>query len=227
MSVHAAPGWFGKLAMLGDFASRRLDTDWVRSCDQWLSGSVQASQQALGQRWLQTYLGSPVWRFAWAPPVVDDQWWFGVLLPSCDSVGRYFPLVIVQPRPAAPADRIGLDHLELWWAHLARAGLTTLADGATHESFEDLLHQAPPWPGSGAGAWLRPSSANGRQRFSVATGAGACEIFGGLAGSLLLQRLSGATIWWPMVNAEGTGTCTVVQGLPSSDSFASLLTGEW
>ena len=98
MAHHATPGWFGKLSMLGDFASRRLDPAWIESCDRWLSASMQASQQQLGHDWLQTYLSAPVWRFAWAPGVVDQQWWFGVLMPSCDNVGRYFPLLIAQAR---------------------------------------------------------------------------------------------------------------------------------
>jgi type VI secretion system protein ImpM len=227
MSAEGAPGWYGKVSMLGDFASRRLDADWVRSCDQWLSTCVQASQRALGERWLQSYLAAPVWRFAWAPQVIDDRWWFGVLLPSCDNVGRYFPLVIAQSRIAPPMDRIALDHLELWWSHIARAGLSTLADGATQDAFEDLLDNTPPWPGSGAGPWLRPGAVPGRQRFVVAPGAGASELAGGLAGAVLLHRLVGATLWWPVANPGEVGSCTLVQGLPTTDAFASLLTGEW
>jgi len=227
MPADDPPGWYGKLAMLGDFASRRLDAAWVRSCDEWLSAGVQASQSALGGRWLQTYLAAPVWRFAWAPQVVDDRWWFGVLLPSCDNVGRYFPLLIAQSRASPPADRIALDHLDLWWSHLARAGLSTLIDGATQDAFEDMLESAPPWPGSGAGPWLRPVGASGRQRFAVASGAGASELANGLAGAALLQRLEGASLWWAVADPGAAGNCTVLRGLPTADAFASLLTGEW
>jgi len=227
MAADDAPGWYGKLAMLGDFASRRLDAGWVRSCDQWLSACVQASQRALGERWLQAYLAAPVWRFAWAPQVIDESWWFGVLLPSCDNVGRYFPLVIAQSRPAAPLDRFALDHLDLWWSHLARAGSATLLDRATQEGFEDALSNAPPWPGSGGGPWLRTLGANGRARYAVTAGAGASELAGGLAGAALLQRLAGASLWWPVAEPGSAGHCTLAQGLPSPDAFASLLTAEW
>ena len=50
MTAHA-PGWFGKLGMLGDFASRRLQPQWVRDCDRWLAECVSGSAQALGERW--------------------------------------------------------------------------------------------------------------------------------------------------------------------------------
>src|SRR3954470_21220148 len=85
-------GWYGKLAGLGDFAQRRLPPEWVGACDHWLSGAMRGAREQLGVRWLDIYLTAPVLRFAWAPGVVDPQWWFGVLMPSCDSVGRYFPL---------------------------------------------------------------------------------------------------------------------------------------
>lgn len=227
MPVDDAPGWYGKLAMLGDFASRRLDATWVRSCDQWLSACVQASQRALGERWLPAYLAAPVWRFAWAPQLIDARWWFGVLLPSCDNVGRYFPLVIVQARAAAPADRIAFDHLDLWWSYLARTGSATLADHATQEAFEDALHGAPPWPGSGGSPWLRPQPADGRQRYALAAGAGPAEIVAGLAAGVLAQRLAGCSLWWPHARPGVAASCTLTQGLPSPEAFSALLTGEW
>jgi type VI secretion system ImpM family protein len=92
-----APGWFGKLSMLGDFASRRLSSDWIRPCDEWLSASLRTSQERLGERWLATYLATPVWRFAWAPGIVDGHWWFGILMPVATRSAA-FPLVVAQQR---------------------------------------------------------------------------------------------------------------------------------
>ncbi|MBZ8142792.1 type VI secretion system-associated protein TagF [Rubrivivax gelatinosus] len=146
MAADAAPGWFGKLAMLGDFASRRLDPGCVRTCDQWLSAGLQASRQALGERWVQAYLAAPAWRFAWGPGIVDARWWFGVLMPSCDSVGRYYPLLVAQARARPPADRIALDHLELWWRQLLHAGLTSLGDGAAEGLAQRLAGASAWWP---------------------------------------------------------------------------------
>lgn len=228
MNLHDAPGWFGKLATQGDFASRRLPPEWVQACDRWLSECVSSSKRQLGDGWLETYLNAPVWRFAWAPGVVDDQWWFGVLMPSCDNVGRYFPIVIVQPRTHAPVDRIGLNHLDLWWAHLARAALDTLAEGATLEAFEAALHDAPPWPSA---ASMQPmaalTSAIGRWRQAVPAGATLGEISHALAAGELQQRLSQASFWWPLWPSAHAGSCTVVAGLPPPQAFAEMLVGAW
>src|ERR1700692_2160948 len=53
------------------------------------------SQTALGEAWLDVFLTSPLWRFALASGVVGAPVWAGLLLPSVDRVGRYFPLTIV------------------------------------------------------------------------------------------------------------------------------------
>lgn len=227
MSASNAPGWFGKLSMLGDFASRRLEPSWVQSCDQWLSAGVRASQEALGERWLATYLAAPVWRFAWGPGVVDARWWFGVLMPSCDSVGRYFPLLIVQPRAQPPLDRVALDHLELWWAHQARCGLATLADGATLQAFEDALAQGPPWPAARHRFLTRVAASSGRESHQLAAGAALVDIAGSLAAAALVQRLDAASAWWSVDDSGAGGRFTLAAGMPPSQAFAEMLTGRW
>ncbi len=218
------PGWFGKISCLGDFASRRLTTQWVSGCDDWLSRCISHSQAQQGARWLPTYLAAPVWRFAWGPQVADDQWWFGLLMPSCDSVGRYFPLVVAQSRSLPPDDRFAFAHLDLWWSHLARACLATLADGASVERFEAALLEAPPWSAVRASS-LRTQALPGAQRWLLPPG----EDLGGLAHSLaalsLRERLQGQTLWWPWRPDDQPGQCTLAPGLPTVELFNEMLLG--
>ena len=136
------PGWFGKLACLGDFASRRLPPEFLRACDTWLSRGVEASRARLGERWLDTYLTGPLWRFAWAPDVVDARWWFGVMMPSVDNVGRYFPLLVALPHADAPHCGAAVDALERWFGEVSQAALGTLQPAATLDRFEYELHAA-------------------------------------------------------------------------------------
>jgi len=222
-----APGWFGKLIVMGDFASRRLEPVWTQGCDRWLSESIRASQHALGERWLEHYLSAPVWRFAWAPGVVGNEWWFGVLMPSCDSVGRYFPLVIAQSRPLPPADRFALEHLDLWWSYLAKAALATLADNASLEGFENTLEHAPPWPTNRTPTWASPLPGTANERYTIATNAALVDVAANLAGLGLQQRLQGCSVWWPLAGPQAAGTCTVHRGLPAAAAFAELLTGRF
>lgn len=227
MTPQAAAGWFGKVAMLGDFASRRLAPGWVQACDRWLSDGMDTSRGRLGDAWLPTYLSAPLWRFAWAPGVLDTQWWFGVLMPSSDNVGRYFPLVVAQPRPVPPVDRFSLDHLDLWWLHVANAALDTLAEGAQLATFEEALQQAPPWPMAIQPAQVHVLPAGERERITVERGHTLDAFLHGLATTSLLERLQGCSLWSPHAGPEAGLACTLLSGLPTPDAFADLLTGRW
>lgn len=224
------PGWYGKLSSLGDFAHRRLSAQWLESCDGWLSRSIAASRERLGERWLEVYLTAPLWRFAWGPGVVDARWWFGVLMPSCDNVGRYFPLLVCQARQRAPADRIALDHLELWYDHLAAAALQTLRTPATLERFEAALRDAPPWPTPHAGAAAAVSSGatpgSGGLRYALSANGSLAQSVQRVAVHELHARLAGCTLWWAAEHDKG-GAISVVRGLPEAASFAELLGGQW
>lgn len=223
MSARTSPGWFGKITAVGDFASRRLSDDWVRTCDQWLSQLLTAMRAQLGDRWLAAYLAAPLCRFTWGPGVIDSSWWFGVLMPSCDNVGRYFPLVIAQARSEPPADRIALDHLDLWWGHLARAAMQTLVEGATLEAFESDLLQAPLWPGAGPLRAARPVMASVGEQYMVPAQASTGDLAHALAASLLQRHLHGASLWWPLGQDAEPGRCTVLRGLPVAADFIGML----
>lgn len=223
MATQAAPGWFGKITAVGDFASRRLPDDWVQPCDRWLSQVLAAMREQLGERWLAAYLSAPLWRFAWGPGVVDASWWFGVLMPSCDNVGRYFPLVAAQARGEPPADRIALDHLELWWGHVGRAMMQTLAEGATLEEFEHALALAPPWPAAGPLRAARPVPAVIGEQYAVPPEASVGEFAHGLAAAHLRQHLNGASLWWPLAGDAESGRCTIMRGLPQAADFVAML----
>ena len=99
MSTQIEVGLYGKLPSHGDFLRRRVSDAFVRVWDEWLQECIAASRSALGERWLDVYLTSPVWRFgadagAFGPaPVV------GLMAPSVDRVGRYFYLTLVAELP--------------------------------------------------------------------------------------------------------------------------------
>ncbi|KQP22408.1 type VI secretion system-associated protein TagF [Pseudorhodoferax sp. Leaf267] len=203
------PGWYGKLAMLGDFAQRRLPDDVVRACDQWLATTMHALPQVLGERWPWGYLEAPLLRFACAPGVFDADWWFGVLMPSCDNVGRYFPLWIAQPCAGPPQDAAGLDRLAQWYEALVRAAVHTLEDGASVVQFEAQLADITPWHAAGGKACDPQSLAVALALLSIHARA---------------PRLDGCTFWWPTTRQSGRAVpLRVVRSFPSVEALAQLL----
>lgn len=126
----AAPGWYGKLPSLGDFASRRLPPSFIQPWDDWLASGLHYSKCLLQADWLDIYLTAGVWRFVLGAGVLDANAYAGILLPSVDRVGRYFPLTIASAfAPDSPTAQGRID--EHWMNTLeqaARAGLSQ-ADG--------------------------------------------------------------------------------------------------
>ena len=232
------PGWHGKLPALGDFASRRLGPEFIEPWDGWLAAGLHALRSAGDGDWLQHYLASPSWRFLLQPGVLPGgragvgadaapgaQAWAGVLMPSVDRVGRYFPLTLAQPLGSAALDVQQLQ--SLWrrltaWDDLAR---DALHDDWTAEQLEAELHRhhaahghlaaaaaAAPEPGAAAAGEL-PRDAG--QAMPVA---GARDAATAMLAQLQPQawQLSHGCSWWQAVPDEGPARLWLVRGLPSS-----------
>lgn len=150
------PGWYGKLPSLGDFASRRLTPLFVEPWDRWLATGLAAWRES-DEAWLDAFLAAPTWRFALGAglPFEQSPGYAGVLMPSVDRVGRYFPLTVVRARRAfeEQAPQSWLEALE----GLAVAALNDdwNADRFDAElgSLEDADDAGPLWPAEGRTLW--------------------------------------------------------------------------
>ncbi len=143
-------GWFGKLPALGDFASRRLDPAFIQAWDDWLGVGLAALKRE--PDWPAAYLASPSWRFLLAAGVLPGapgrSAWAGVLMPSVDRVGRYFPLTLALPLPALPADAASAGSVWQWLRRLDDTAAGALQEDWSIEVLERALQQLPaPDPG--------------------------------------------------------------------------------
>src|SRR5690606_25700162 len=99
----------------GDFVGRRLPADFVGPWDAWLQSAMATSRNALGSEWLDVYLTSPLWRFALSPGACGAAGHVGVVMPSVDNVGRYFPLTAAAPRDGQSAALAEAAVLDDWY----------------------------------------------------------------------------------------------------------------
>lgn len=157
MAISSLPGWYGKLPSLGDFASRRLPPLFVEPWDRWLAAGF-ASWRQNDEAWIDAFLVAPTWRFALGAGVPFDQspGYAGVLMPSVDRVGRYFPLTVVRPRAPHEAEAPAA-----WLQALEGLAVAALNDDWSVERFDTELGKlndaatdtGPAWPGAGRTLW--------------------------------------------------------------------------
>lgn len=135
------PGWFGKLPGMGDFGQRRLPPRFRAVWDEWLQNGLQ-HLRAGREDWVAHYLHAPIWFFALGADVMSPSPWVGVLMPSVDSVGRYFPLTIAIE--LVPGNEASTTHqmarVHQWWLRSARAGLAALDSNMDAAGFDLFLH---------------------------------------------------------------------------------------
>ena len=154
------PGWHGKLPSLGDFASRRLPPDFLAAWDGWLAAGLQQLRERDPAGWLDAYLATPTRRFLLMPGVLPGalpgdlgaQAWAGVLMPSVDRVGRYFPFTLVQAIPPLRAGPTQLQSLWHWLGRLDELAADALQDDWAIDRLEaELARMAGPALGGGGG----------------------------------------------------------------------------
>ena len=147
--AHEPPGWHGKLPSLGDFASRRLAPAFLAPWDDWLATGLQQLRERNACGWLTDYLAAPSRRFLLMPGVLPgaagSQAWAGILMPSVDRVGRYFPFTIAQAVQPLPATVTQMQSLWFWLARLDELAADALQDDWSIDHLEaELARMAGP-----------------------------------------------------------------------------------
>lgn len=224
----APPGWHGKLPTLGDFVSRRLEAPFIEAWDGWLAAGMLALREAHPETWLEAYLGSPSWRFLLMPGVLPGaagaQGWAGVLMPSVDRVGRYFPLTLVQAlgdRPASTQQMQGLWH---WLARLDDLARDALHEDWTAERLEQELAGMATADLAAVEGPARPMPVAAGELVELRPGPAVdmAALIGVEAQSAWAERARGCA-WWFAQPDEGPPRLLVSRGLPEARALGRLL----
>lgn len=207
------PGWHGKLPSLGDFASRRLEPAFVEAWDGWLAAGLLRLREARPEAWLEAYLASPSWRFLLMPGVLPlPGAWAGVLMPSVDRVGRYFPFTIALPLGETPATTRQMGELWHWLGRLDELAGDALQDDWTVDRLEDELARMH---GPELGAELPALSVPAEPGGVVALAAGAADTIGAEAQALWRAAAAGRAYWYASTDLVGQ-RLLVSRGLPAA-----------
>jgi len=215
--------YFGKLPCAGDFVQYNLSGSLGAGWDQWLQNSVLASQQALGEHWLNYFLVAPWWRFSIMPSIINEQAWIGLWCPSVDKVGRYFPFTFLQPLDSSQFALDALLHNATWFDALEDTVARVFDQSLDFDGFKQAFLELPEAePGQPQVTDLDNLS------FEVPnTGAGPFQVVSRYCAALLKGLDSPQSFWW----SEGStwvGPRLVSCGkLPRFQSFTAFLDGRW
>ncbi len=230
-------GLFGKLPSHGDFLRRRASDGFVDAWDAWLRECLAESRAALGERWLDVYLTSPAWRFVCAAGTCGPDPVIGLMVPSVDRVGRYFPLTLVANLPhdvnliaATTASAAFFDRAE-------RLVIETLAaEDIDFERFDEqvfALGDALESIALPPRVVLDPGEAGmvgeGGQSWQIPIGSAAelARVFEQLLSQRLSSMYDPLGLWWTEGSSAVEPSCLIARGLPRPNTFGALLDGSW
>jgi type VI secretion system protein ImpM len=222
------PGWHGKLPSLGDFASRRLPHEFVEIWDRWLAEGLSTLREAAPETWLEGYLASPIWRFLLMPRALPgplgDQGWTGVLMPSVDRAGRYFPFTVAWPLPRLPGTTDDFTALHRWLRQVDDLAADALQDDWTVPQLEAELERlrAPALPAAQArhAATVLPATETCAS-FAIDSAANVTARIAEDALGIWQTAASGQALWWCEPGAD-PGRLVVTRGLPGGRQIGVL-----
>lgn len=223
----SAPGYHGKLPARGDFITRRLPRSFVDVWDNWLQQAVASSRDSLGEAWLDAYLTGPIWRFVLPRGTCGEQAVAGLIMPSVDSVGRYFPMTIAALLPGRPNPFAMASEAESWFDGAEELALSGLAQGFRLESLDEgLLALGAPRVSVGADRLTAQSQAGELPSWTF-NGDDEAPLFPAalpaVLDSLVTAQAPAYSLWWTNGSDRVAPSLRSYPALPAANSFAGFL----
>lgn len=219
-------GLFGKLPAHGDFIYRDLPSNFINTWDSWLQGFVGSSQEQIGESWLDIYLTSPIWRFAFSEGVIDQYSWAGIMLPSVDRVGRYFPFSVATRLPAT------LNPLELitqtrWFESVEDAALRAL-EGQLQ--IDDLVEEINRYRLDQTSIYMPNAPSANKLGTTIKMDFEEQlpqSLYSWLLDASLRESLASYSVWSTLGSQQIEPCLFHSRGLPQMRGIAAMLDGQW
>lgn len=220
-------GVFGKLPAHGDFIQRNLPAGFINVWDDWLQHFVAGTKEQLGDNWLDLYLTSPVWRFVFSEGVIDENNWAGIMIPSVDRVGRYYPFSIVKKLPHTVNPFEFIQTQASWYKEIESLALDAL-DGAI--LLDDLVTQLEDIKLDYRSGYIRSGSnfeSDGFQFDMEFEEQSSSTVYPLLLDAVMGKLFQSYSVW-QTTGSDCIKPCVFSsQGLPSVQKMPAMLNGDW
>lgn len=221
-------GLFGKIPQQSDFVTHHLPESFVEHWHHWLQSCISISQEQLGDDWLNHYMISPVWHFALMPGILHEKSIVGVMIPSVDDIGRYFPSIIAH---------IG-EH-DIWSAYLTgqnwfegadKAALFSLADNVSYSQMIERLETLETPEFDALPQYTSQSATHafkGNQVVPHTNEKTPNELALSLLPKAFQQRYGNHSLWWTQGSEHISPCLAISSDLPDPGQYAAMLDGHW
>ncbi|WP_051906330.1 type VI secretion system-associated protein TagF [Methylomarinum vadi] len=226
-------GYYGKVPTHGDFVSRGLPASFIDPWDAWLQEAVITSRRQLGNNWLDSYLTSPIYRFVLSPGICGEHSWLGILMPSVDRVGRYYPMTIGLLNQHNINPFLAMQREVTWFTNAETLALSSLADNFNLQEFNDQLSRLSP-------EILNDNCVNGfdeepseRQpshhawQQTFGNKQNICDVLPCFLDTQLKEQFFAYSVWWTQGSERVAPSLLICEGLPPFDGMAAMFDGNW
>jgi len=217
------PGFFGKLPARGDFVSRRLDDTFRHAFDTWLQNSIATSKRQLGTAWLPAYLNTPIWRFVLGPGLCGEAPSAGVMIPSVDRVGRYFPLIVAAQMPGCLSPGSLFHSARAWFDAAEKLILTVLDDGFDFDAFDRAVQSL----GVPRYAHAADRSKGPAIRLDLNEAGDMSQTYVHILDRVLMGSGVEFSLWWTTGSDKVRASVLLGAGMPPPANFSAFLDGNW
>ncbi|BCL70010.1 type VI secretion system protein ImpM [Vibrio nigripulchritudo ATCC 27043] len=216
-------GYFGKVPAKGDFIQESLPQDFLKSWQDWQQAVLAVSREQMEESWTQHYMNAPIWHFALSPNVCGENTVIGTMIPSVDSVGRYYFFTLARP---VEGSAISYWQDRKWSEAAEDRALEVLDDNfqleawtplLTNEHWEAVLTRSPV---------LKATPVNGEFQNLLFEEQIPLES-NHLLQHLLKTQLPRTCYWWTEGSETIPAISTFTDGLPAVGQFAAMLDGNW
>ncbi len=227
MNLSQQTGLFGKLPAHGDFIHRNLASGFITSWDDWLQHFVAGSREQLGEDWLNIYLTSPIWRFVFSAGVIDANCWAGIMMPSVDRVGRYFPFTVASRLPAetSPVEFINLQ--TGWYTEIESLALQALDGQLMIDDLAVQLKNTELQAGSNYRNAARIMENNTLLMDMPRDEQSPASVYPHMLETLLQKNFNSYSVWSTRGSERIRPCVFFVQGLPAVSQVPAMLDGQW
>jgi type VI secretion system protein ImpM len=214
-------GLFGKLPQKRDFVSFGISQDILTPLETWLQSAIAASRAELGRGWERHYLVAPIWRF-WIGPAILGSGCAGVIMPSVDGVGRYFPLMALYacagaeqlaPPPFSPQGD--------WYGDMESRLLSALHGEEPIQA--DTLLSGLSLPALEHAPGHDLENFKGGALWRGAPNTGAAALLTGIVEDDYRQAAKVRSFWWTAGSEESGPTLFTKEGLPDPYFYTLML----